>query len=94
MSMGYLELSTGKVVQQEPPKEFLFVRGRIHEGRFVPEGEIEGGGELGGAGQPGWMELADGSFHRDSTARPPFPPYVRGFMTGGQFRPSSRKISY
>lgn len=92
-SVGYLELSTGRVGPAAPAG--LFVRGRVEDGRFVAEGDVEGEGELGEAGQPGWLELADGSFHGDQTARPPFPPFVRGFRTpGGDFRPSSRKVVY
>lgn len=94
--VGYLLLAKGRIVPDpaEPPSG-LFLRGTIKDGVFAPEGAIEGDGEFGDAGQPGWMELADGSFHGDQTSRPPFPPYVRGYLTkSGEFRPLSRKVTY
>ena len=36
----------------------LYVRGRLEEGRFVPEGEVQGEGPVGAStGTPGWVEL-------------------------------------
>jgi hypothetical protein len=41
------------------------------------------------------MELADGSFHGDQTARVPFKPYLRGYRTAsGEFRPATRTVVY
>jgi len=93
---GYLLVAAGRIVPTtgEPPTG-LFLKGKIKDGVFVPEGAIEGDGAFGDAGQPGWMELADGSFHGDQTSRPPFPPYVRGYLTkSGEFHPLSRKVTY
>ena len=93
---GYLAIAHGRIVPDSgQPPAGLFLRGTIRDGLFVPAGAIEGDGPFGEAGQPGWMELADGSFHGDQTGRPPFPPYVRGYLIkGGEFRPLSRKVTY
>jgi hypothetical protein len=93
---GYLTLAQGRMVPDSgTPPDGLYLRGKIHDGQFVPEGAVEGDGSFGDSGQPGWMELADGSFHGDQTSRPPFPPYVRGYLTkSGEFRPLSRKVTY
>lgn len=95
MSSGneYLELASGKVLRGGAPPSGFFVRGRMQEGRFIPEGDVEGDGQLGDSGMPGWLEVADGSFHGDQTARPPFPPFIRGVQSSsGEFRPTSREI--
>jgi len=93
---GYLLLRDGSLhVDDGTPVRGLFVRGTLRDGRLTPVGDVEGEGPLGEAGQPGWMELADGTFHGDQTARPPFKPFLRGFRTPeGEFRPSSRGVVY
>lgn len=92
-SQAFLELASGKVVAVAP--QGLHVRGAMEGGVFVPEGDVLGEGPLGEAGQPGWLELASGQFLPDFTARPPFPPYLKGYRTPqGEFRPSSRTVIY
>lgn len=93
---GFLSLADGRIVSTtDRPPAGVYVRGKIRDGRFSPEGDVEGEGPLGEAGQPGWMELLDGTFHGEQTGRPPFPPYVKGYMTPqGEFRPASRKVVY
>ncbi|MBN2358037.1 MAG: hypothetical protein JXR83_01200 [Deltaproteobacteria bacterium] len=93
---SYLVLASGRILTNtsEPPPG-LYLVGKFRDGLFAPEGAILGDGAFGDAGQPGWMEISDGSFHGDQTSRPPFPPYVRGYMTkGGEFRPLSRRVNY
>ena len=58
------------------------MRGIIGEDRFTAVGQVAGDGELSPGGSPGWVELSDGSFYGAQTARPPFPPYVEGSLTG------------
>lgn len=92
-SPAFIELASRKVVAAAPSG--LHVRGSLQGGAFAPEGDVLGEGPLGDAGQPGWLELASGQFFPDFTARPPFPPYLRGFKTPqGEFRPSSRTVIY
>lgn len=92
-SQAFLELASRKVVATAPGG--LHVRGATQGGVFTPEGDVLGEGPLGDAGQAGWLELASGQFFPDFTARPPFPPYVRGYRTPqGEFRPSSRTVIY
>ncbi|MBN2361214.1 MAG: hypothetical protein JXR83_17295 [Deltaproteobacteria bacterium] len=93
---GYLLLRDGSLhIDDGTPIAGLHVRGTLRAGRLQPAGGVEGEGPLGEAGQPGWMELADGSFHGDQTARPPFRPYLRGYRTpDGEFRPSTRTVVY
>lgn len=91
---AYFLLKDGSVHEGAAP-DGLHVKGRLDNGQFIPEGDIAGEGPLADAGQPGWLELRDGSFHGDQTGRPPFPPYVRGYQTpDGDFRPSSRTVHY
>ena len=93
---GYLLLADGSIrADSGTAPGGLYLRGTVKAGRFTPEGKVEGKGELGNAGQPGWMELADGKFHGDQTARPPFPPYIRGYRSpSGEFRPASREVTW
>lgn len=72
--------------------EGFYVRGHKHDGDFTPHGEVMGSGELGTAGQPGWMELSSGQFHPMHAAQSPKSPYVNGFMTSNGFVPSTREI--
>jgi hypothetical protein len=91
----YMLLSDGRVhASSETPTGF-YVAGRKEGDRFIPVGKVQGSGEFGREGLPGWMELSDGRFYGDMVARPPFPPYVRGYrVSGGEFRPSSRNVVY
>ncbi len=89
---GYLLLADGSV-HFAAPAGGLFVRGLVTAQGFVPTGEVEGDGDMSQIGAPGWLELKDGSFHGDMTARPPFPPYVRGCMRpNGRFAPAAREV--
>ena len=96
----YLTIADGKLHDgKTPPGEtVLYVKGRIEADRFIPESnDIDGTGEVGPApdGQPGWMELADGSFVPAQTARVPRRPYVEGYrLKDGTFRPASRRIVF
>jgi hypothetical protein len=90
----FLELSSRRVLNA-PPAGGLFVRGTEENGVFLPQGDVQGEGPLGEAGQPGWLELGPRQFQPDRTARPPFPPYLKGFLTPqGEFRPASRTVVY
>lgn len=93
---GYLLLRDGSLhVDDGAPISGLYVRGVLRDGRLAASGNVEGDGPLGDAGQPGWLELADGSFHGDQTARVPFKPYLRGYRTpDGEFRPATRTVVY
>src|SRR6266852_5192831 len=84
---GYLLLANGRVHRDsEGPPTGLYVRGKTlptrKQGlyRFEAVGDILGDGDLGGGGQPGWMELHDGFFHPVQETRSPFPPYVQGHI--------------
>jgi len=91
---AYLLLSSMRVVSQRP-LQGLFVEGSQDGAVFRPTGNVQGQGELGEAGSSGWLELASGTFQPDRTGRPPFPPYVKGYLTPqGEFRPSSRSVIY
>ncbi len=91
----FLVLKDGTLTADRPASGLLYVLGQQEGERFVPQGNVQGDGPLGQAGSSGWLELATGSFQGDQTARPPFPPYVRGFKTPqGDFRPSSRVVVY
>lgn len=72
----------------------FYVRGQKRDGNFLPEGEVQGDGELAtsGSGQPGWMELSTGQFYPMHTAKTPISPYVNGFRTDHGFVPSTREI--
>lgn len=93
---GYMLIADGSIHSEleGPPKGGLFVRGFFQDDRFFPEGNIEGEGSLGTSGHPGWMELFTGTFYRMQTSRPPFPPYVEGYMTPDGFKPSSKRVIY
>ncbi len=94
---GYMLIADGNIHSdsEEPPTPIgLFVRGYFQDDRFFPEGNIEGRGSLGDSGQPGWMELFTGTFYGIQTPRPPFPPYIEGYMTPEGFQPSSRRVIY
>ncbi|MEW5850083.1 MAG: hypothetical protein AB2A00_14940 [Myxococcota bacterium] len=93
---GYLLLKDGSIHPDTDGRpQGLYVGGKLVDGRFTPEGNVQGDGPLGESGSPGWMELNDGSFHGDQTARPPFPPYIKGYRTReGEFRPKSRLVNY
>jgi hypothetical protein len=92
---GYYLFSDGKVhPDSEGAATGLHVRGILDGDRFTPVGDVDGEGDLGGAGAPGWLELSDGSFHGEQTGRPPFPPYVEGAMTDNGFVPNTRTVNY
>ena len=77
------------------PHRGFFVKGEIRGGNFVPRGDIRGEGKLATTGHPGWIELYDGSFYGDETARQPRRPYIRGYKDpSGKFLPSSRHVVY
>lgn len=83
-----------RVVTQRPT-EGLFVEGSQDGAVFRPIGHVQGQGQLGAGGGSGWLELASGDFQPDRTGRPPFPPYLKGYLTKeGEFRPTSRTITY
>ncbi len=91
---AFLLLGSMRVVPQRPAQG-LYVEGSRDGAVFRPAGNVQGQGELGEAGQHGWLELASGTFQPDRTGRPPFPPYVKGYLTPqGEFRPSSRNVVY
>jgi len=92
---GFMFLADGSIHPElkELPKGF-FVREYFQDDKFVPEGNIEGEGPLGASGHPGWMELYTGTFYGMQTSRPPFPPYVEGYMTSEGFQPSSKRVVY
>jgi len=95
-TQGYEHLADGSIHSESdgPPTGF-FVRGRIDAQRFIPQGEVQGEGKLATAGHPGWVELSDGAFYGDETAREPGRPYVRGYRTpAGRFVPSSKEVVY
>ncbi len=96
---AFLLLATGQTQLQGSNEPVgLYVAGVIESGRFAPQGDVQGDGELAGEGedgQPGWMELIDGSFYGAQTARAPTPPYVQGRMDAeGLFHPTSRRVVY
>ncbi len=91
---AYLILTT-RSIQPEPPAAGFYIAGELRGGHFQPTGEIQGDGAFASAGHPGWLEIADLSFHGDETGRAPFPPYVQGRLgDDGVFRPASRAVSY
>ena len=92
---GYMIIADGSIHSDaEGSPTGLFVRGYFQDNRFFPEGNIEGEGQLGASGQPGWMELSTGTFYGIQVSRPPFPPYIEGYMTPDGFQPSSRRVIY
>lgn len=93
---GYLDLGTATIhPDSDGTPSGLHVKGTIVDGAFNPEGDVLGEGALGESGSPGWMELRDASFHGAQTSRPPFPPYIDGFLAiDGTFRPTSREVNY
>ncbi len=91
---AYLVLAT-RSVQPEPPAEGLYIAGELRGGHFQGAGEIQGDGAFGGDGHPGWLELADLTFHGDETGRAPLVPYVQGMLDDdGVFRPASPDVNY
>jgi hypothetical protein len=92
---SYLLLTDGSYHDDgAPPPLGLYVPGTRSDDAFVPEGDILGEAELEPRGEPGWMELTDGSFHPQVAARQPVPPYVAGFRSEeGIFYPSTRTIT-
>ena len=94
--IGYELLADGTIHKgRVRPRTGFFVKGQIRDGHFIPRGEVRGQGELATSGHPGWIELSDGTFYRDETARQPGRPYIRGYKdSSGKFVPSSRKIVY
>ncbi len=91
---AFLVLAT-RSIEPEPPAVGFFIAGEMRGGAFLPAGEIQGAGEFGSEGHPGWLELADLSFHGDETGRAPFPPFVQGRMGDDSvFWPASRDVSY
>ncbi len=72
---GYLLLDDCSIhPDHDGPPKGLYVRGQLADGRFIPEGGVEGQGELTGAGTPGWLELRNVKFYPAMTARAPAPP--------------------
>lgn len=68
------------------------VRGHVVDGKFVPEGQILGDGNLKAEGVPGWYEFSNAKFFPFHTAKSPKSPYVHGTMTPQGFVPTSREI--
>lgn len=91
----FLRLSDGQLQQERPGQGELYLEGTVEHGRFIPVSDVQGDGPVGDdGGMPGWMELATGTFHGAQTARPPFPPYIRGArLPDGRFQPVSRTVS-
>jgi hypothetical protein len=93
---GYEQLADGSIhAQADGPQAGFFIRGAISGRKFLPEGDVQGEGEFGKSGQPGWLELRVGSFHPAQEARAPVRPYIEGHRASdGKFRPDSRKVTY
>jgi hypothetical protein len=84
----FFDVSERVVVTEPPPG--LFIRGTMQDEGFVPEGGIEGTGEVAreGSGTPGWVELATGVFYMMATAKAMEAPYLEGVLgEDGLFRP-------
>ena len=79
-----------KVNAKEPTSFFL--KGRVHNGNFLPQSEILGSEPLAHDGTKGWLELESGKFYTTQTPRSPKSPYVNGFMTDEGFVPDSKQI--
>src|SRR5688500_10313403 len=91
---SYLRLSDGRMQRGGAGPGERCLQGTVGDGRFTPGGDVQGDGAVGEAGgMPGWMELATGTFQGDQTARPPFPPYIRGTrLPDGRFQPAYRSV--
>ena len=92
---AYFVVATMRVqVDGDPPASGLYIPGSVEGGAFRPSGDIEGEGPIGaGEGAPGWVELADQSWHGAQTGRAPFKPYLEGNLTNdGVLTPSSRRV--
>lgn len=75
-----------------PIPNSFYIRGRVHNGQFVPESTVLGEGEFEVIGQNGWLEIKIGKFYPAHTAQAPISPYVEGHMTDYGFVPSRREI--
>src|SRR5690606_2497420 len=67
-TLAYLSLKDGTVHERRAPDD-LYVEGWTVEGRFHPEGHVQGDGVFAHDGEPGWLELADGRFYPATAAR-------------------------
>jgi hypothetical protein len=92
-AVAYRVLTDGRLVEGSPPAG-LYVEGTVIRGRFVARGDVQGAGELGREGHPGWVELSTGRFTPAETAVAPTPPYVEGTLTDAGFVPGSRVVVY
>lgn len=78
---AYFSFSQMRVVVGATPPAGMYVAGTVEQGTFVPTGKVEGEHPtVMGQGQPGWVELGDGSFHGAMEGRPPFKPYLEGTL--------------
>ena len=91
-----MRLVDGTLHPAEPPPAWgFYVVGQIIDEAFMPQGDIQGEGEFGESGTPGWLELIDGAFRPTTAASAPMPPYVRGYMSDdGMFAPVQRQVMY
>ncbi len=93
---AFMTLADGSIhLAAEGEPSGLYVKGVVEAGRFVPEGEILGEGQLAAEGAAGWLELLDGNFYSEEAGREPMRPYVEGAMDiDGVFRPTTRRVVY
>ena len=92
----YMLLADGSVHRDgNPPAIGFYVLGTQSGREFAPSSGVLGTGAIGdGDGEPGWLELRDGTFHTDHSGRSPVPPFIRGLKDGkGVFHPGDDKIS-
>lgn len=76
------------------PDDF-YVTGKVSNGVFVPEGEVQGRDDLGQSceGREWYIDLGDGALKGPGAAHRPSSPHAVGCMdTTGRFIPSTRTI--
>lgn len=98
---AYLRLADGSLIlPPRRPTDFHIV-GRLAGGRFVSERGVRGAGEscedlrqVEPDAAPAWIELSNGLFYPDQSARTPLAPYVHGCISqAGHFHPDGKEIA-
>ena len=89
----YFTLNEQKMVPAlgTPPKDF-YIDGIIKQGRFYPQSQVLGQGELATLGRYGWLEITSREFFPMESMKMVKTPFVKGYMTDIGFVPSAREV--
>lgn len=88
----FLISSQSIIADSKSKPEGFYIKGTIHDGKFHPNSEILGIGELATQGRYGWLELNSRIFFPMESDQKANTPFIKGYLTDNGFIPSIREV--